>query len=58
MIFLRYVPHARVSEYTSLGWTDEGAINVVPHGFYSSLMRWEGESPPEPASKEPQELTP
>jgi len=46
--FYRYVPHARVAAYVALGWRDLGPC-VGPGGFYSALMRWDGDNPQEPA---------
>lgn len=45
MIF-RYVVHALVDLYESLGWTRLDGLDGTHHGAYSSLMRWDGTGEP------------
>lgn len=42
----RYVPHAAVSAYVAAGWIDTGHAPGA-HGFYSSIVKFVGEVPPE-----------
>lgn len=51
MIF-RYVPHARVQDYQSLGWVIVGSRENNPHSFWAIPMRWIGEGDPQEPRKQ------
>ena len=42
----RYIAHAAVPAWEAIGWRSLGPV-VGPGGFYSTLMRFDGETPPE-----------
>lgn len=46
MIWLRYVPHAKVSAYTALGWQPTDGLSTTHHGVHAIIMEWQGEGVP------------
>jgi len=48
--YTRYVSHSQVRAYEALGWRVAGTgAGLGGHAIYSTLMRFDGDNPPEPA---------
>lgn len=48
MIFLRYVNHHRIEEYSAKGWVMSDDLGGTPHGQYSVLMMIDANEEGEP----------